>query len=90
MKREIKPAAAKDADGPDGLKAGFKVRFASPLDIPPVELVVAPLFPNVSVTTVTGNITRARTYGSTFVQNPVLCGVLPPFSGFTVGLDALF
>ncbi len=88
MEMEIIPAAARDADGPGAVAADFNLPVASPLDIPPVELVTAPLFPNVSVTTVTGNVTRGRTYGSTFVQNPLMLAVVGYF-GLTVFLNIL-
>ncbi len=47
----------------------------SPLDIPPVEVMNAQLFPNVSVTTLEGNTVRERTYGSTFVDRPIFWGI---------------
>lgn len=83
---EINLVAATTGDVPGAVKVDLKRDIASPLDIPPVELVVAPLFPNISVTTVAGNITRERTYGSTFVQNPILWAVAGYF-GLTVGAN---
>lgn len=48
----------------------------SPLDIPPVELMNDQLFPNVSVMVLDGTTIRKQTYGSTFVDRPILLGML--------------
>ena len=59
---------------------------SSPLDIPPVEVMNAQLFPNVSVTVLDGTTIRDRTYGSTFIDRPVFWGI----SGYvllTIGLN---
>ena|GEM_PF-5929688 len=85
---EVEPVAATGTDGASIVKAEFKRHISSPLDIPPVELVVAPLFPNISVTTVTGNITRERTYGSSFAQNPLIW-VVTGYFALMIGVDLL-
>ncbi|MFO1007128.1 MAG: hypothetical protein U0929_14295 [Planctomycetaceae bacterium] len=48
----------------------------SPLDIPPVELMNDQLFPNVTVMVLDGTTIRKQTYGSTFVDRPILLGML--------------
>ena len=57
----------------------------SPLDIPPVELMNDQLFPNVSVMVLDGTTIRKQTYGSTFVDRPILLGMLK-IVGLQVGI----
>lgn len=61
---------------------------SSPLDIPPVEVMNAQLFPNVSVTVLDGTTIRERTYGSTFIDRPVLWGI-GGYLLLTIGMNVL-
>ena len=59
----------------------------SPLDIPPVEVMNSHLFPNVSVTVITGTTIRQRSYGSTFMDRPLFWGV-GGYILLTIGVNA--
>jgi hypothetical protein len=61
----------------------------SPLDIPPVELMNDQLFPNVSVMVLDGTTILKQTYGSTFVDRPILLGALKMI-GFQFGIMVTF